>query len=298
MAFREGSPQALLDRKGTVTSVESVSLGGDSISTWQELHIRSSTGLNLRALVRVPLRQTVTRHPGAVLVGGINRGRRIAITSGIDRVARHAVVISFDYPIRLRRSSWAVTNLVSTLPRVRMAAFDTVAATLLALDYLAARPDVDAQRIFLIGGSMGAEVVTVAGGVDPRAAAVVALYGGGRLGPLISHTLEHPAQRHPYPHWKALMAGHALAWLLTPLEPARYASGIAPRPFLMVNGSEDSLIPAANVLALEHAARPPKELVWVRGEHVEPDATALLHRLSGIVTAWLVQRGLLPGDFR
>jgi len=89
-----------------------------------------------------------------------------------------------------------VTNLVSTLPRVRMAAFDTVAAPLLALDYLASRPDVDAQRIFLIGGSMGAEVVTVAGGVDPRAAAVVALYGGGRLGPLISHTLEHPAQRH------------------------------------------------------------------------------------------------------
>lgn len=85
--------------------------------------------------------------------------------------------------------------------------------------------------------------------------------------------------------------------LLTPLAPERYASGIAPHPFLMVNGSEDSLIPTANVLALEHAARPPKELVWVRGEHVEPDATALLHQLSGIVTAWLVQRGLLPGDF-
>ncbi len=51
-----------------------------------------------------------------------------------------------------------MTNLVSTLPRVRMAAFDTVAATLLALDYLASRPDVDAQRIFLVGGSTGAEL--------------------------------------------------------------------------------------------------------------------------------------------
>jgi hypothetical protein len=51
-----------------------------------------------------------------------------------------------------------VTNLVSTLPRVRMAAFDTLAAMLLALDYLTSRPDVDAQRIFLVGGSMGAEL--------------------------------------------------------------------------------------------------------------------------------------------
>ena len=53
------------------------------------------------------------------------------------------------------------------------------------------------------GGSLGAPVVAVAGAVDPRPAAVIMLYGGGELGPLIAHTLEHPAQGRPYPHWAA-----------------------------------------------------------------------------------------------
>ena len=127
-------------------------------------------------------------------------------------------------------------------------------------------------------------------------AAVVALYGGGRLGQLVAHTLEHPSQQAPYSHWRALVTGYALAWLLTPLDPERYAPTIAPRPFLMVNGSGDSLVPAASVRALYQAARPPKELIWVASEHVQPSETELLDRLSGIVTSWLVSRGLLPAQ--
>ncbi len=286
LAIHQGSPSSLLERKGRIVEATLTPAGEDSTSVFQELTLRSSTGLEVRALLRLP-RVSRPPYPAAVIVGGIKRGRKVLTAPGLEAIARQAVVVSPDYPIHPRR--WSVWHL-------RPAAFDTVAEVLLLLDYLESRPDVERHRMFLVGGSMGAVFATVAGGVDPRPAAVIALYGGARLGPLVAHTLEHPAQESPYPHWQAVLAGHALAWLLMPLDPERYASAISPRPFLMLNGSQDSLVPRASVLALYEAARPPKELVWVKSEHVQPSEADLLRELSGIVASWLVQRGLLPAS--
>lgn len=295
LAYHQGSPSALLERKGHITSAAVTPAGEDSTSLLEELTLRSSTGLEVRALLRVP-RESKPPYPAAVLIGGIKHGRKVVTAAGLESIVRHAVVVSPDYPIHPGRGSWQGINFLSTALRLRPAAFDTVAEVLLLLDYLESRPDVARQRLFLVGGSMGAVFVTVAGGVDPRPAAVVALYGGARLGPLVAHTLEQPAQDVPYPRWRALLTGHALAWLLMPLDPERYAAAISPRPFLMLNGSEDSLVPRASVLALYAAARPPKELVWVKSEHVQPSEAQLILELSGIVTSWLVNRGLLPAS--
>lgn len=295
LAIHQGSPTSLLARKGYITSATLTPAGEDSTSLVHELTVRSSTGLEVRALLRLP-RASKPPYPAAVVVGGIKRGRKVVTAPGLDAIARRAIVVSPDYPLHPRRSSWEGLNFLSTVWHLRPATLDMLADVLLLLDYLESRPDVERQRIFLVGGSMGALFVTVAGGVDPRPAAVIALYGGARLGPLIAHTLEHPAQETSYSHWRALLAGHALAWLVTPLDPARYAAGISPRPFLMLNGSADSLVPESSVLALYEAARPPKELIWVKSEHVQPSEAQLLQELSGIVTAWLVQRGLLAAS--
>ncbi len=291
-AIHEGSPSSLLQRKGHLTSASLTAAGDNSTSYLYELTLKSSTGLEVRALLRVP-RAAQPPYPGAVLVGGVKRGRRIATAAGLDGIARHAVVVAPDYPLKPGRESWQGLNFLSTVMRLRPAVFDAVAQVLLLLDYLESRPDVERHRLFLVAGSLGAEVVTVAGGVDERPAAVIALYGGGWL---VAHTLEHPDQRVPYSHWSALVLGHGLAWLLIPLDPERYAPAISPRPFLMLNGSEDSLVPRSSVLALYEAARPPKELIWVKSEHVQPSEADLIQELSGIVTAWLTRRGLLPSD--
>ena len=295
LAYHQGSPAALLERKGQITRAALAPAGEDATSFFQELTLQSSTGLEVRALLRLP-RGARPPYPAAVLVGGIKRGRKVVTAPGLDEIARHAVVVSPDYPIHPRRRSWTGVNFLSTALSLRPAALDAVAEVLLLLDYLESRPDVARHRLFLVGGSMGAVVVTVAGGVDPRPAAVVAMYGGARLAPLVTHTLENPAQDVPYSHWRALLTGHALAWLLLPLDPERYAPAISPRPFLMLNGSEDTLVPRASVLALYEAARAPKDLIWVKSEHVQPSEGELIRKLSGIVSLWLVHQGLLPAS--
>jgi hypothetical protein len=289
---RQGSPERLRSRAGSLVGVQTRPLQHAGPSRLDTLELRSSTGLDVRGLVRVP-EAGQPPYAGAVVVGGMKRGSRIVTVSGLDAIARSAVIVSLDYPIQLRRDSWRGVAALGTLARVRAAAFDAVCDVLLLTDYLSRRPDVDPRRIFLIGGSLGAVVAVVAGGIDARPAAVVLLYGGGNLGPLIAHTLEHPAQRVHVPHWATPVAGRALAWWLTPLTPERFAPAIAPRTLIMVNGNGDSLVPRRYVMALYDAAREPKELVWVEGEHVQPSETALLERLSGVVTARLVAHGLL-----
>ena len=289
---RQGSPERLRLRAGSLVRVQTRPLPRAGPSRLDTLELRSSTGLDVHGLVRVP---EAGRPPyaGAVVVGGMKRGSRIVTVGGLDAIARSAVIVSPDYPIQLRRDSWRGVAALRTLARVRPAAFDAVCDVLLLTDYLSRRPDVDPRRIFLIGGSLGAVVAVVAGGIDARPAAVVLLYGGGRLGPLIAYTLEHPAQRVHVPRWATPVAGRALAWWLTPLTPERFAPAIAPRTLIMVNGAGDSLVPRRYVMALYDAAREPKELVWVEGEHLQPSETALLERLSGVVTARLVAHGLL-----
>ena len=291
-AYAQGSPERLRARKGQLVEIERRHTAEDAISTVGELTLRSSSGLTVRGRVRVP-RATSPPYAGVVLLGGVNRGSRIITTPGLDTIARSAVLVALDYPLPRSHARSRLAEVWAVATRLRPAAFDTVAEALLLLDYLETRADVERSRLLLIGGSLGAVVVTVAGGVDARPAAVVALYGGARLGSLVSHTLEHPDQGVPFAHWQAVTLGYGLAWLLTPLEPARYAPRIAPRPFIMINGEGDSLVPRANVLALYEAARDPKELVWVAGEHVQPSEAKLLDSLSALVAARLVERGVL-----
>jgi len=294
VAAYQGSRGGVDARRGTIVSAVERPLRRAGRSSIAELTLESSTGLTVHARIRgAPV--GAQRRAAVVLLGGAGRGSRIVEAAGIETLegdALPALIVAPDYPAHLGPRAWRGAAAISTLFGLRAAALNTVGGVLLLVDYLQARADVDPRRIFLMGGSLGAEVVVIAGALDARPAAVVALYGAANLGPLVAHTLTHPAQRHPYSRWSAAAAGYGLAVLLAPLEPRRYAAGIAPRPFLMVNGADDSLVPREYVLALYDAAREPKTLVWVPGEHIQPEETALIVGSVGIVRAWLTERQL------
>ena len=63
--------------------------------------------------------------------------------------------------------------------RGRIICLDQVADTRNALSYLAVRPEVDPERIALVGSSFGAAVVVFTGGADRRVAAVISCGGWG-----------------------------------------------------------------------------------------------------------------------
>jgi fermentation-respiration switch protein FrsA (DUF1100 family) len=293
-ALYQGSAAGIESRKGRLLRVASTAAGPDAVSELFELAIQSSTGSAVRAMLRVP-RGGSPPYPAAVLVGGIELGRRVAALRGLDAIARYAIIVSPDYPIQVEPGSLEGLGLLSAGPRLRSGAFDLVAQIGLQVDYLLSRPDVARDRVFLVGSSFGAPAVVIAGGVDSRPAAVIALYGGGDVGSLVAHVLQLGGREGVSP-WRAAVAGRGLALLLAPLEPTRYAARISPRPMLMVNGAGDSLIPRANVDALYEAARQPKEILWVRGEHVHPDETELIGAVSGWIAEWLAARGLLPSE--
>ena len=290
-ALYQGSSSGLESRKGRLERVAPTTVGTDAVSDLFDVTLRSSTGSMVRAMVRVP-RGDSPPYPGVVLVGGMELGRRVAALRGLDAIARYAIIISPDYPIQVEPHSLEGLGLLRGGPRLRSAAFDLVAQVGLQVDYLLSRRDVARDRIFLVGSSFGAPAVVIAGGVDPRPAAVIALYGGGDVGSLAAHVLQLGGASP----WQATVAGRGLALLLVPLEPTRYAARISPRPVLMVNGAGDSLIPRPNVEALYEAARQPKEILWVRGEHVHPDETELIGAVSGWIAAWLAKHGLLPPE--
>jgi dienelactone hydrolase len=293
-ALYEGSAAGLEGRKGRLLRASLSPAGADNVSDLFDLALQSSTGSLVRAMVRVP-RGAVAPYPAVVLVDGMEIGRRVAALKGLDAIARYAVIVSPDYPIQVDRRSLEGFGLLAVGPRLRSAVFDLVAQISLQVDYLVSRPDVARARIFLVGSSFGAPAVVIAGGVDRRPAAVIALYGGGDLGSLATHVLQQGG-REALPPWQAALVGRGLALLLTPLEPTRYVARIAPRPVLMVNGAGDSLIPRANAEALFGAAREPKEILWMRSEHVQPDEEELIGAVSGWLAAWLARRGLLPPE--
>lgn len=111
-----------------------------------------------------------------------------------------------------------------------------------SLDFLVEQQGVDPRRIGVVGASRGAILGTIAAGADRRLSPVVLIYGG---------------------HFDALENGHLPAAC-----PANYIVRIAPRPLLMINGTQDSdMIKERAVDPMFRLAREPKKIIWTDGGH-------------------------------
>jgi uncharacterized protein len=132
-----------------------------------------------------------------------------------------------------------------------------------AVEWLSKRSEVDPQRIGAYGMSMGAYVLCQAAVADRRIQAVVLTAS------------PHDVVEF---NWVAtarwgLLSQLPTYWALrnsgTPLDnlPKDIIGSIAPRPLLIINGDEDSLVTEWMARILYEAARDPKELYIVKGAH-------------------------------
>ncbi len=133
------------------------------------------------------------------------------------------------------------------------------------LDWLEARPEVDSQRLGVLGISLGAITANLAMGVDERLVAGVAIVGGGDLAEVMWRSpLAFPWK------WKMQRAGmtHSmLQEILRPVEPITFADRNRPRRVLMINGYHDVIIPESSTQKLWDALGEPP-IIWLNSGHV------------------------------
>jgi hypothetical protein len=259
-------------RKGHLAGVEVRASTRQGSSTVTELRLVADTGLAVDVAVRVPDGPDVPR-PALLLLGGKETGRDAARLGGDSR---DVVVAALSYPFA---GDPKVKGLqaVLQLPRIQRAVLDTVPAVLLATDYLLKQSYIDANRLELVGVSLGAFLVSPAGVLDKRIRRVWLVHGAGHPVEVIDYGLRDDVRNRSLRRMTAalvnvLAAGHYLA-------PERWVGRISPRPVIAINARNDERLPRASVDALHAALKDPYEIVWLDGPHVLPNRPELIERL-------------------
>ena len=170
--------------------------------------------------------------------------------------------ICFDQLMRGERKLKAKSGLAE-VGAFRVRAAHTVNDTRRLIDYLVTRPDIAADRIYLVGASYGAVTGSTAAAFDERIRAVVLTYGGGNLRKLLTGS----ALRNEIGLWSVPTA--LVAWYFGSVaDPVNYIARISPRPILLQNGKADTVVAPAAAQALQDAARQPKTILWYEGDHL------------------------------
>jgi cephalosporin-C deacetylase-like acetyl esterase len=151
-------------------------------------------------------------------------------------------------------------NIQLTLDAVRQTVLDCRCAAA----WLATRPEVDADRVGILGTSLGSFVAAITGEMDRRISRVAILLGGGGL---VDTYYDHPLAR-PARTVYELIGGtkEQVKELLAPADPLTCAANLKGRPVLMIVASRDEIVPPSAAKALWEAMGKPK-IVWYDTTH-------------------------------
>jgi dienelactone hydrolase len=175
-------------------------------------------------------------------------------------------MITYDQLMQGERKLPSDTPYLIQGKAFRKRAAATVIDARRVVDYLESRPDIDADRIYLVGASYGAITGSTATAQEERFKAAVLIYGGGDLEKL----LNAPLIRENAGRWLDIVIPVA-KFFLGVSDPVQYVAGISPRPVLFQGGSQDQLVAPEAVQALYDAAQEPKEITWYESDHIGLD---------------------------
>jgi len=148
-----------------------------------------------------------------------------SVPSSLDNLAGHSVQEGLIVLVlELDEAGYTYPEILATLPA--------------AISLLAKRPDVNPERIAALGYDLGGDLVIRAASVDKRIAAVVALAPVLAVPPVNLDALREMS----YPQAWAWTRDRKRPALCRDLQALTYAGKIAPRPFLVLYGAEDSLV--------------------------------------------------------
>jgi dienelactone hydrolase len=172
-----------------------------------------------------------------------------------------------------RRPEGVNVRMVSTNPEETVAGMTQAVKDIrCAAAWLASREEVDASQLGVFGISLGGITASLAATAEPRFTKVCPVLAGGDLNTIITQTTE----RHLVAAKEGwTKQGHTLAELMDlmkTVDPCTYATAIAGRKVLMLNASNDEVIPRSCTDRLWVAFGKP-EIYWYDCGHY----TAVFH---------------------
>jgi dienelactone hydrolase len=243
----------------------------------ETVRVTADTGLTVDLRVLRPAKQTRAL-PLVVLLGGHETGRDAVEIVGDPG---QLVVAALDYPYQGPDRVRGWRQGITVVPLIQRGLLDTPPAISLALDWLERQPWVDRQKVEIMGVSLGAPFAAVAGALDRRFRRVWIIHGGADNRTWLEHNLRNRVKND------RLRAGAAaLVYLLTygrSFESGQWVARIAPRSLIVIGAQDDERLPRRLVERLYAAAGQPKELIWTKGGHINPDRPEIVRQLLEVV---------------
>lgn len=206
------------------------------------------------------------RYPAVIVLditgGDQSLSRFIARSMAQNKICGLFVQMAYYGP---RRPPGSKIRMLSTnVPRSIEAVRQTVLDCRYAAAWLAGRPEVDPQRLGIMGTSLGSFVATLTAEMEPRLDRLAILLGGGGL---VDAFYDHP-QAAPYRKAWELIGGkkEQVKELFAPVDPITQARNLRGRPVLMIAAKRDEIVPPSAAVALWEEMGKPK-IIWYDTTH-------------------------------
>lgn len=251
----------------------------DSVERLEELVLLTAAGDSIHAVLRSPVGPPPEAgRPTIVLLAGRGTGREAA---AVIPGRLGGVVLAVEYPASIP-TVVEVGRLLGELPEIRRAAYAVPGVLRGAAEFLARRPEVNPERIGLVGVSFG--VPFAAAAAPATIFCCVALHhGGADLGLLFRTNL--PVKNRLL---RGILAAFGARYFRL-LEPARYVGAIAPRPLLLINATFDEMVPRRSAQKLVEAAGSPVRQIWLPHDHLMPGDSAQMRELADSTLSYFPQ---------
>lgn len=263
-------------RKGNLVDVSAERSVTPHGQLTEKVELTSDSGLGvLLRLIRDE--EPAVRRPVLIVLGGHRTG-----SDAVDLFGDvgNRVVVGVDYPYDGPEKVRGLTQVLATIPLARRAMLDTVPAVSLALDWILAQPWADADRVIIVGASLGVPFAATAAARDERIRGAMLVHGAADnrlwLEAQLARRIETEALHYPLSvllHWTAY--GPAL-------DTGERIGAIAPRPVVIIGARNDERTPAGQSELLFQLSGEPRRLRFTDGAHIEPDRGEIIEALLAI----------------
>ncbi|HAR42411.1 MAG TPA: hypothetical protein DCS07_07230 [Bdellovibrionales bacterium] len=264
----------------------------------EQLPLVLESGRRITAQLKIPSgvkTQSALQHPVLLVFGGFQHAAEVL---ELLYPQKSYILASFDYPFDPPRR-FEFPGSLRLAGQAKRMVHDTLDGIDRLVRELRKRPDVDPDRISIVGASLGAPFAALSVGRSPEIAGLVLIHGFGDIPGVITHQLMR-VWGPRYGRWTYPLAwalGQS-AWKYLQLEsPEQAVRNLrAHQKSLIVAAEQDSFIPSNATQSLRQAFKNQGAYreIFMPGDHLQPGAGELIHSIMQLTQKWLEEVDLGP----